>query len=113
MLDQPGVNGGKLSNAVHLDVQDVTGGGAVPVFSGQLAGLQSRALGNIAPGEARTYRFTASLPDTGAPPSPTSGDNAYAGSSLTARYAWTATAPDPGGRRRLAVAPAPPPSASA
>jgi hypothetical protein len=77
-------------------VQDVTGGNVVPVFSGQLATLQSRALGNIAPGEVRTYRFTAWLPDGGAPPSPTSGDNAYAGSSMTARYSWTATAPDPG-----------------
>jgi hypothetical protein len=66
------------------------------VFSGQLGALQSRALGNIAPGQSRTYRFTASLPDGGAPPSPTSGDNAYAGSSLTVRYLWTATAPDPG-----------------
>jgi hypothetical protein len=94
--DQPGVNGGRLSDAVHLDVEDVTGGNVVPVFSGQLGTLQSRALGNIVPGEVRTYRFTASLPDGGAPPSPTSGDNAYAGSSLTARYSWTATAPDPG-----------------
>lgn len=94
--DQPGVNGGRLSDAVHLDVEDITGGNLVPVFAGQLGALQSRALGSIAPGEARTYRFTASLPDGGAPPSPTSGDNAYAGSALTVRYSWTATAPDPG-----------------
>jgi spore coat-associated protein N len=94
--DQPGVNGGRLSDAVHLDVQDVTGGNIVPVFSGLLGTLQSRALGNIAPGESRTYRFTASLPDGGAPAGPTSGDNAYAGSSLTLRYSWTATPPDPG-----------------
>jgi hypothetical protein len=93
--DVPGVNGGRLSDAVHLDIQDVTGGNNVPVFAGQLGTLQSRALGNIAPGEVRTYRFTASLPDGGAPPSPTSGDNAYAGSALTVRYSWTATAPDP------------------
>jgi spore coat-associated protein N len=94
--DVPGVNGGRLSDAVHLDVQDVTGGNNVPVFAGQLGTLQSRALGSIAAGEARTYRFTASLPDGGAPASPTSGDNAYAGSALTVRYSWTATAPDPG-----------------
>jgi hypothetical protein len=93
--DQPGVNGGRLSDAVHLDVEDVTGGNQVPVYVGQLGGLQSRGLGNIAPGEARTYRFTASLPDGGAPPSPTGGDNAYAGAALTVRYAWKATAPDP------------------
>jgi hypothetical protein len=94
--DQPGANGGRLSDAVHLDVEDVTGGSVVPVFAGQLGSFQNRALDSIAPGEARTYRFTASLPDGGAPPSPTSGDNAYAGSALTVRYLWTATAPDPG-----------------
>jgi hypothetical protein len=94
--DQPGTNGGRLSDAVHLDVEDVTGGSVVPVFAGQLGSFQDRALGSIAPGEARTYRFTASLPDGGAPPGPTSGDNAYAGSALTVRYLWTATAPDPG-----------------
>ena len=94
--DQPGTNGGRLSDAVHLNVDDVTGGGAVPVFAGALGSFQSRALGSIAPGEARTYRFTASLPDGGAPPSPTGGDNAYAGSALTVRYSWTATAPDSG-----------------
>jgi hypothetical protein len=92
--DQPGTNGGRLSDAVHLDVDDVTGGSSVPVYAGQLGSLQSRALGNIAPGEARTYRFTASLPDSGAPPTPTGGDNAYAGSALTVRYSWKATAPD-------------------
>ena len=94
--DQPGVNGGRLSDAVHLDVTDITGGNLVPVFAGQLGAFQSQGLGSIAPGEARTYRFTASLPDGGAPPSPTGGDNAYAGSALTVRYSWTATAPDPG-----------------
>jgi hypothetical protein len=94
VVDQPGANGGQLSGAVHLDVQDITGGNLVPVFGGQLAALQSSALGKLAPGEARTYRFIASLPDGGAPPSPTGGDNAYAGSALTVRYSWKATAPD-------------------
>jgi hypothetical protein len=97
VVDQPGANGGLLSNAVHLDVQDITGGNLVPVFAGQLASLQTSSLGSIAPGEARTYRFTASLPDGGPPPSPTGGDNAYAGSAMSVRYAWEATAPDPGG----------------
>jgi hypothetical protein len=96
VVDQPGANGGLLSSAVHLDVQDVTGGNLVPVFAGQLASLQSSPLGSLGPGEARTYRFIASLPDGGAPPTPTSGDNAYAGSALSVRYSWRATAPDPG-----------------
>jgi spore coat-associated protein N len=94
--DQPGTNSGHLSDAVHLDIDDVTGGSVVPVFAGQLSSFQNRSLGTIAPGEARTYRFTASLPDGGVPPSPTGGDNAYAGSGMTVRYSWTATAPDPG-----------------
>ena len=97
VVDQPGTNGGLLSNAVQLDVEDITGGNLVPVFAGQLASLQSSALGALAPGQARTYRFTASLPDSGAPPTPTSGDNSYAGSALTVRYSWHATAPDEGG----------------
>jgi spore coat-associated protein N len=97
VLDQPGANGGRLSDAVHLNLQDVTGGSAIPVFAGQLRTVGSRALGSLAPGEARTYRFTASLPDHGAPATPTSGDNAYAGSRVTVRYAWTATAPDGSG----------------
>ena len=97
VIDHPGANGGLLSNGLHLDVQDITGGNLVPVFAGQLASLGSSALGSLAPGEARTYRFVASLSDNGPPPTPTSGDNAYAGSAMTVRYAWHATAPDPGG----------------
>jgi hypothetical protein len=81
------VGGGRLSNAVSLDIKDVTGGSSIPIFAGQLGGFGSRPLGAIGPSEARTFRFTASLP---------AGDNAYAGSGLTVRYAWTATATGPG-----------------
>ena len=90
--DTPGAGGGRLSNAVTLDIKDVTGGNSVPIFAGRLGGLGSRPLGAIGPAEARTFRFTASLPDGGLPPGPTAGDNAFAGAGLTVRYAWTATA---------------------
>jgi len=90
--DQPGANGGRLSDVVRLDVSDVTAGGSVPVFAGRLAGFGSRSLGALGPAESRTFRFTATLPDGGLPPSAGGGDNAFAGSGLTARYAWTATA---------------------
>ena len=83
--DSPGPGGGRLSNVVSLQITDVTGGSSIPVFSGQLGGLERRPLGAIGPGEARTFRFTASLPDM---------DNAFAGSGLTVRYAWNATADD-------------------
>ena len=93
VLDQPGVNGGRLSDAVQLNIQDITGGSSIPVYGGQLRSVGTRPLGSLAPGQSRTYRFTASLPDSGVPASPTSGDNAFAGSGVSVRYAWTATAP--------------------
>ena len=52
--DQPGANGGRLSDAVHLDVEDVTGGSLVPVFAGQL-------------GASRTARSATSRPARRAP----------------------------------------------
>jgi spore coat-associated protein N len=95
VLDQPGVNGGRLSEAVRLDITDVTSGSSIPVFAGQIGALASQPLGAIGPGEGRTFHFRASLPDTGSPPSPTGGDNAYAGSGITMGYAWNATASGP------------------
>ena len=83
-------------HAIFLDITDVSGGSSIPIFTGRLGGLGSRALGSIGPGESRTFKFTASLPDGGRPPGGTAGDNAYAGSGLTVRYAWTATAVGPG-----------------
>jgi spore coat-associated protein N len=85
--DQPGPGGGRLSNIVILQITDVTGGSSIPVFSGQLGGLGSRSLGAIGPNETRTFEFRASLPDM---------DNAFAGSGLTVRYAWNASADDGG-----------------
>jgi hypothetical protein len=96
MQDQPGAHGGRLSSRVQLEVHDVTGGSSIPVFSGPLGGLGSQPLGSIAPGAARTYRFTASLPNSGTPPNPNAGDNAYVGSGVTTRFVWTATANDAG-----------------
>jgi spore coat-associated protein N len=87
VADSPGPGGGRLSGITRLEITDVTGGSSIPVFSGQLPALGSRPLGAIGPGEARTFRFTASLPDM---------DNAFAGSGLTVRYAWNVSA-DGGG----------------
>lgn len=94
--DQPGANGGRLSDIVSLDISDVTEGSSVPIFTGRLAGFGSRSLGAIGPGGSRSFRFTAVLPDGGLPRSAGGGDNAYAGSGLTVRYDWTATATGPG-----------------
>ena len=48
--DVPGANGGRLSDAVHLDITDVTGGSSVPVFAGQLATVGNRPLGQLGRG---------------------------------------------------------------
>jgi hypothetical protein len=95
LQDQPGANGGRLSDAVQLAINDITGGSSIPVYGGRLKSVGTRTLGKLAAGKARTYRFTATLPSTGTPPSPTGGDNAYIGSRVTLGYAWTATAPSP------------------
>jgi hypothetical protein len=79
-------------------VQDVTNLAApATVYSGKLAAMSPRSLGTWTPGAARTYRFTVSLPDTGPPPSPTTGDNAYQGSAVSVEYDWTATGEGSGG----------------
>jgi hypothetical protein len=96
VVDTPGVGGGLLSQRLQLVVLDLT----TPrtVYSGALNGLASRDLGTIGPGQARTYRFTATLPDGGTPPTPLGGDNAYQDARVVSAYLWTATSLDePGG----------------
>jgi hypothetical protein len=106
ILDRPGRNGGLLSQAVELAVQDVSNpADATTKFSGRLGELHERRLGSIAPGQVRRYRFTATLPDRGAPPSFRTGDNAYIGSALTVRYTWRASAAAPAPPQVPATAP--------
>ena len=104
--DRPGRNGGLLSQAVELAVQDVSNPrDAITMFAGRLGELHERRLGSIGPGQVRRYRFTATLPDRGAPPSFRTGDNAYIGSGLTVRYTWRASAAEPPPPQVLAAAP--------
>jgi spore coat-associated protein N len=98
LRDTPGPAAGTLSTALDLLVQDVTNPGApATVYSGKLGAMGPSDLGTWGPGAARTYRFTVSLPDGGAPASATTGDNAYQGSAVSVNYDWTATADEPGG----------------
>jgi hypothetical protein len=99
VADTPGIGGGRLSERLELVVLDV--GGVRTVYSGPMAALGRRELGTMAPGEARTYRFTATLPDGGVPLSALGGDNAYQGATLTTSYVWTATAAEPPDNRGL------------
>jgi spore coat-associated protein N len=94
ITDTPGPNGGKLSGDLQLTVTNVTNSSSpVTVYSGALNAMPTEALGTIAPGSsnAQTYRFTVTMPNNGAPSGPTTGDNAYQGSSTSLQFNWTAT----------------------
>ncbi|MEA2255028.1 MAG: hypothetical protein QOG35_1073, partial [Solirubrobacteraceae bacterium] len=79
-----------LSGVLDLVVQDVTGAGPALVYSGRLADLGAVALGTLAQGEARRYRFTIAFP------AGRSGalDDPYQGATTSVTFAWTATGAD-------------------
>lgn len=84
LTDNPGAGLGLLSSVLQLSITDVTNPGSpVNVFAGTPAALGNRSLGSMAPGQSRTYSFTASLP--------VGGTNALSGSAMSMRYVWTLT----------------------
>ncbi|MCW3014651.1 MAG: hypothetical protein JWO02_1743 [Solirubrobacterales bacterium] len=90
MADVPGPGRGVLSRALALRVADITSGSNMTVYAGTLGALRGRRLITLLPGDRRTYRFTASMPDTGAGSGRT-GDNAYQKASVAVTYRWTLT----------------------
>jgi hypothetical protein len=89
ITDVPGPNGGRLSDALTLLIEDVTAPAAPrEVFYGEVGGLERVALDALAGGARRTYRFTVEFPDTG----PGGADNAYIGSAVRFDYEWRAEA---------------------
>src|SRR5262249_37849816 len=72
-----------------LDISDVTGA-TRQIFVGTPSALGEYDVGTLAPDEVRTFQVTATLPDTGVPPSATTGDNRYQGSRMTLGLGWTA-----------------------
>lgn len=92
VLDTPGPHGGALSGNLDLVVEDVTAPAApVTAYAGKLGAMQTVALGALEAGASRSYRFTVAFPDSGAPASSSSHDNAYKGSSLSVQYDWYAS----------------------
>ena len=89
LTDTVGANGGKLSGALDLKVEDVTSSPKT-VYSGKVDAMGAQSLGSFAANEARTYKFTITFPDGGTPASATTGDNAYKGSSMSVGYQWDA-----------------------
>ncbi|MBS1893146.1 MAG: hypothetical protein JST59_17755 [Actinobacteria bacterium] len=87
IVDSPGLGGGILSDRLRLDVVDITAPTSPrPVYSGPLAAMPDQPAGEVEPGEARTFRFTATFPDAGAP----ALQNSVQGASTTVAYAWVA-----------------------
>jgi hypothetical protein len=95
LVEDLGPSGAHLSSVLRLKVvEEPSAGGARVEYDGLLRDLGSRALQTYAAGETRTYRFTATLPDTTAA-------SAVQGTSATAAFLWSA---------QEAVGPTPPDS---
>ena len=103
LTDAPGPNGGALSQALELEISDVTKPDKpVPVYSGPFAGMGVRGLGFIPRGSEREYQFTATLRSSG---EAIGGEAALEGSSASARFVWRALEGEPPKRADRAPAP--------
>jgi hypothetical protein len=88
--DDPGPNGGLLSQRLVVGVYDITGGGSRQIFLGPAGGFGESEVGTLAPGAARSLLVTATLPEGGAPASDTTGDNRFQQSSVSVDLEWRA-----------------------
>jgi hypothetical protein len=91
VTETAGVNGGLLSERLHLVVIDVTDPqDPKTIFDDDAAELDQVGLGTLDPGEERDYRVEATLPDGGVPPSGIGGDNRFQGASISLGLEWRA-----------------------
>ena len=86
LRDRPGAYGGRLSSVLRLRLDDLTSGSA-PVET-TLARTAPLVLADLKGRQARTYKVTATFPDTGRPAGPGVGDNAHQGSSVEIGLTW-------------------------
>lgn len=77
LADRPGPGGTPLSRQLVLAVTDSERG---TLYTGALGAMPAVALGSFAPGEQRTYRIEASLPDAG---------NGAQGAEASVGFLWT------------------------
>jgi hypothetical protein len=86
--DVPGLGGGLLSGRLQLTVVELTGPAtARTIYEGPLDSMPDQPIGRLEGGEARTFQFTATLPEGGTP----SFQNAVQGAATTVAYQWVAT----------------------
>src|ERR687885_762078 len=108
---------GRLSAILVLRVSDVTGSTPVAVYAGSLAAFRGAALGTLAAGAARRYRFEVSYPAGRT----AAMDDPYQGASTSLALSWSVTAvagtpapaPTPTPTSSAPASPAPAPSAPA
>ncbi|HEY2055263.1 MAG TPA: hypothetical protein VGH14_15125 [Solirubrobacterales bacterium] len=87
LVDSPGLTGGLLSDRLQLTVVDITAPAAPQtIYAGPLDSMPDQHVGEVEPSEARTFEFTATLPESGAP----NFQNAVQGASTTVAYSWIA-----------------------
>ncbi|HEY2056645.1 MAG TPA: calcium-binding protein [Solirubrobacterales bacterium] len=117
--DSPGLYGGSLSQMLDLRIVELGGGSEAEVYAGGLDAMPELALGTLAAGESRSYRFTVTMRDDGGPESPYVGDNLYQRAATRLRYEWTLTeaeaeseggGPEPGEPVPTPLSPPPSPS---
>ena len=88
--DTAGPYGGFLSPRLELRIARADTG--APIYTGPLADFETADLGALPSGQQHPLRFTVTLPDTGIPPTPTTGDNAVQGASTKLELRYTAYA---------------------
>jgi hypothetical protein len=94
LVDSPGLGGALLSERLDLTVVDISVPGTPrSVYSGPLASMPDQDIGTLQQGEARTFEFTATLPDSGSQ----GFQNAVQGASTTVAYEWLAEEAGEGG----------------
>jgi hypothetical protein len=87
LVDSPGLGGGVLSDRLRLRVLDITVPAAPrTVYAGPLATMPEQHAGEVGPGGARTFEFSATLPEHGEP----GFENSLQGASTTIAYSWVA-----------------------
>jgi hypothetical protein len=87
LVDSPGLGGGVLSDQLRLRVLDVTVPAAPrTVYAGPLATMPEQHAAEFGTGEARTFEFSATLPEHGEP----GFENSLQGASTTIAYTWVA-----------------------
>jgi spore coat-associated protein N len=106
--DAPGLYGGALSGRLELRVADVTGGLDLEDYAGDLVSMPELRMGTLAAGESRTYRFSVSMRDGGAPSSPYVDDNLYQRASTSLSYDWALTEAEAEGPEPPQGVPTPP-----